>query len=269
MGIFEAFQEQLGSERNADPRRQHFLNTRMCYPPLIVTSMNMSNDSLSIASLNLEAFKLIAHGQYGQSVRLLEAAVRALHTEVRCVNLSNNDVEQIQNETLELVAEKVGRNTDSQEEGGVFQIYDRSLLVKDGYEKTDENQRRVAQTLIYNMALAYHMSAEKNQGRTRYYRKALKLYRVASQMHDECSDLAACDYHVRMACLNNMGCIYGQFSDLCRTRECLVLLRSVLDHFQVLDCCEGIEHEDESHFSLTVALYARDGCQYTIAAGAA
>ena len=100
MGIFEAFQEQLGSERNADPRRQHFLNTRMCYPPLIVTSMNMSNDSLSIASLNLEAFKLIAHGQYGQSVRLLEAAVRALHTEVRCVNLSNNDVEQIQNETF-------------------------------------------------------------------------------------------------------------------------------------------------------------------------
>lgn len=230
-------------------------------------------DASSLISFNNKAIGLMNARAYEQCLRLLECGLRSLHSAVRDAEvIETSERETRDPEDLHVVAVPTKQRVQCNETGGFVCFFDKALFItslRGEIVGSDENHRRLAQTLLYNMGLACHFTAADNHEASKNYNRALKFYRMAAHMHSEGSQMLASDYIVRMACLNNMSRIYYHFAETVRASECLQALQHVLQLFHYFNLSESLTTEDEFHFSFTICLYEVQGGEFSLPAPAA
>ena len=100
----------------------------------------------------------------------------------------------------------------------------------------EENLRSAAHgtTIIFNLALSYHLASKTSiLVRTSYLQKAAKLYELAYNMcsvdtENRFATIRSSGTLFVLATLNNMGLIYSQLKDSCRSNQCFGSILSMM-----------------------------------------
>jgi tetratricopeptide (TPR) repeat protein len=148
--------------------------------------------------------------------------------------------------------------------GGSFYIYQQAILLPQNMPADFDSSIITSIIIIFNLALAHHLVANDHAGveKQRFLKKAAKLYELALNLHSQEKNLDSTIYI--MACVNNLGLIYRELSDVSTAERCFQHLLQTL--MFMVDC-----RRDTFDFSLLDGFFnnaTRRMCKRTTAAAA-
>lgn len=214
--------------------------------------LNNINDLNSLGVAQLEARDVAA------AIKTLKRALIHLKTHVRQEReperLEESDKHNqisLRGVTIESSASKVFEERSG---GNLFAIYSRALVLRDICGEDFSGPCRVAATLLYNMALAYHLvAARKNRNgnaiiSTAYLGQAQRLYSCA--LNVVCTKFGDQDFHdmklLIMAITNNLGQIHCYFANFSAFRGFLRAMHQLIPDSS--PCSQNIHADDKKFF---------------------
>jgi tetratricopeptide (TPR) repeat protein len=125
-------------------------------------------------------------------------------------------------------------NASSCQDHHAFSLFDRALVIDDAElaaVSSIAGQDCTSAVVLFNTGLALHLQGRRDiSSRQVCFKKALRLYTMAFQIQETCSDSDdEVNHLVYLAAINNMGHIYSHFCEGRETRHCLHLLHTVLE----------------------------------------
>jgi hypothetical protein len=208
-------------------------------------------ENATILESNRNAVEMLASGLYKDAVSAFRSTLKVLLPQIT----NEPDVfAVVQDGSPEIAVELVSCQTSesararSNMENSTFEFYDKAFRIIGTDDKSTFNsvrkQNQASVTVLYNMALAFHLMAMRSAtDRRANLNKALTLYEMAFEITVEKCDLPSIDNFFAMAILNNMGSIYAHWFDVESMHHCLEGLRRLLDfpHYGYEPARDGVE----------------------------
>jgi hypothetical protein len=194
-------------------------------------------ENATILESNRNAVEMLASGSYRDAVFAFRSTLEMLLPHIS----EEPDVfEVVQDGSPEIAVELVSCQTSesararSNMEDSTFEFYGKAFRIigTDDSSSFDSvrKQNQASVTVLYNMALAFHLMAMHSAtDRDTNLKKALKLYEMAFHINVRRIVLSSIDNFFAMAILNNRGSIYAYLFDMERMHHCLEGLRRCLD----------------------------------------
>jgi tetratricopeptide (TPR) repeat protein len=200
---------------------------------------------------NNAAAGLITAGKYKNAIQELSFALKTykqvmIEANERNPQPAKTSLDQCMVQSLAIAdCRKAGHDNDDNDQDYVY-IYRQAIHIplEDIVESNYEESAMTSSMIVFNVALAYHLSAlASNKHRSKKLHKAATLYLLAVNLQRN-AQLENNNVLFTMAAMNNLGVIYHQLEDReTATKFFQHLLTSVMllvDCGEVAVCCAGV-----------------------------
>lgn len=200
-----------------------------------------------IISLNRDACILMATGDFYTAANILIEALK----QFQFLNVQSQESEEMKEENQQSSHIHPVRIACKQSEGSSYYFYNWAFLVNDdpATPSFSQNKARVSAILLYNTGLCFQAVGLIQSNASVSLEKALKLYEMALSLlyFVNCADRL-----LRIALLNNKGCIMNAFHEYKETQACLGSLQYLLTNAELP---RQARREDIVEIYMNVALH--------------
>lgn len=118
--------------------------------------------------------------------------------------------------------------------GNALYTYQKAILLPQDMPTDFDSSIIISIVIIFNLALSHHLTAFSRNGAEKRgcLKKAAKLYELALSLHSQEKHIESAIFI--MACVNNLGSIYREFSDMSTSERCFQHLLQTL--MFLVDC---------------------------------
>jgi tetratricopeptide (TPR) repeat protein len=192
--------------------------------------MNFNSEATLTMELNNSAVSLISSGVYEEAIANLAKALNSSKKFMAQTNDANEPLGMASLDQCMVQSPKINDVSENDDSEKKDYLYRRAIcipLTSCCYETAVLS----SVIIIFNLALAYQLAAGDSDKRSRYLRKAAKLYELAYSLHSEENFESATFI---MACINNLGLIYDELHDTITAQKCFQHVLSTL--MFLVDC---------------------------------
>jgi tetratricopeptide (TPR) repeat protein len=212
--------------------------------------MGSSSDAKLTVKLNNTSAALISSGDYDRAIsRLHNALVLANKQVLENASESHGSPLDVTLDRCMAQSPLTCDDGNDKTERSLF-LYQHAIYLPNDAPLCYRTSVLVSVIIIFNLALAHQLLAAKKQSnkRSKYLRKAAKLYALAHSLYHEKNDFED-SVVFSLASVNNLGLIYHELHDMRTAELCFQRLLSTL--MFLVDCGEGNVSQFEGFFQNT------------------
>jgi hypothetical protein len=157
----------------------------------------------TIKLLNNRAVSMMETGKYQEAISMLSTTIGGFKQVVEEINTTQDHSEDC---NLCILQSEIPRDL-HRKEGEPF-MHNQGIHILSSFDSND-----MAQALVFNLALTYHLWSQKSQRKHLLLKRALALYDVTFQIQMKKPVLISNNMYFALALMNNVGLIHSELND--------------------------------------------------------
>jgi hypothetical protein len=157
----------------------------------------------TIIHLNGKAVSLMETGKYQEAISLLSITIGSFKDVVEEIDTTQDHSEDC---NLCILQSEIPQDF-HRKEGEPF-MYNQGTRILSSFDSDD-----IAQALLFNLALTYHLLSQKSQRKQPLLKKALVMYELSFHMQMKKPLRLSNNMYLSLALMNNVGLIHNELND--------------------------------------------------------